>query len=123
MRKRWFVVLVALTLPGLVMVAVALWPEPIEPGITSTNFDRIRPGMTEPEVEGLLGGPGTLGPAPARHRIAYWSGKHMSVAVGFEDRGGRWRVKSRAYRACGRFFQHPWKQDGYLDRLRAWIGW
>jgi hypothetical protein len=45
---------------GLVLVAVcwfALRPQPITPGLTQENFDRVEVGMTLPEVKALLGEP------------------------------------------------------------------
>ena len=41
------------------LVIVAL---PAEPGVTRTNYSRIRPGMHKSEIEALFGSPG-CGPA------------------------------------------------------------
>jgi hypothetical protein len=55
MRRRTLLVVLA----GLAVVVAAgvvmLWPRPIKPGLTQDNFDRIRVGMTRPEVEAILG--------------------------------------------------------------------
>jgi hypothetical protein len=56
MRRRKLLVALA----GLAVVAagaVVLWPEPPS-RITRENFDRIREGMTQAEVEAILGPPG-----------------------------------------------------------------
>jgi hypothetical protein len=55
-RKRLAAIAVGLGLLASVG-AFALWPEPITPGLTQENFDRVRQGMTRPEVEALLGPP------------------------------------------------------------------
>jgi hypothetical protein len=35
--------------------AVMLWPQPLAPGLTQENFDRVGAGMNPAEVEALLG--------------------------------------------------------------------
>jgi hypothetical protein len=51
--------LVALSVPAvLVALGVYLaWPEPVRPGVNPESFAKIKPGMTLPEVEAILGGP------------------------------------------------------------------
>jgi hypothetical protein len=55
-RLRWVLALAGL---GVVIVAgaVVLWPHPPS-RITRENFDRIKVGMSRPEVEAILGPPG-----------------------------------------------------------------
>jgi hypothetical protein len=50
---RLFALAAGLTL----LLSGALNRQPIAPGLTQENFDRVRIGMTRPEVEALLGDP------------------------------------------------------------------
>jgi hypothetical protein len=54
MKKRslYLIAILPLTVALIVGVLAML---PSRPGITTTNFDRIRLGMTEAEVRGILG--------------------------------------------------------------------
>jgi hypothetical protein len=120
---------------ALVVVALAflltdalLW----QPGINEANARRVRPGMTLPEVEGLLGtsaavhlqSPSTVGPSGA---LKIWQGKQGSALILFfgSDSTG-WRVEAAAD------FRQEWPvprpapqgapNRGLLPRVRAWMG-
>src|SRR5215470_17396217 len=59
MSRRVYLLGVGLALVALAL-AVADWALSLQPGVTEANVRRIRQGMTVPEVEALLGGPGRL---------------------------------------------------------------
>jgi hypothetical protein len=107
---------------GLALVALALaftdWALSLQAGVTEANFKRIRVGMTEAEVEGLMGG---RGEDRTGCRRAY-------------DPTTRWRWKGPAGYAyvnldgTGRVEEAEWyptrePQPGPLARLRTWLGW
>jgi hypothetical protein len=54
----WALLAGSVPLTGVVLFAVLLLPVPCP---TKANFDRLKLGMTEKEVEGILGGPGGNG--------------------------------------------------------------
>jgi hypothetical protein len=57
MRKQLPLCLVAAALVSVGVLAILLPTQSLRAGITPENFDRIREGMTETEVEQILGGP------------------------------------------------------------------
>jgi hypothetical protein len=57
-RRKLLVVLAGLAVVAAAAVAIALWPQPASSLMTRQNFDRIRQGMTQAEVEAILGSPG-----------------------------------------------------------------
>ena len=57
MRRRKLLVVLAGLAVLVAAGAVVLWPEPPS-RITRENFDRVREGMTQAEVEAILGPPG-----------------------------------------------------------------
>jgi hypothetical protein len=72
MRKhKWK--LLGLLAPGLALAAGAFvaWPQPIVPGVTQENFDRVEVGMSGPEVEALLGEPDAIAWAPSVSSTLY----------------------------------------------------
>ncbi len=71
-KKRQLVVPGALGgLSGLVILVVALWPEP--PGVTYANFRRVEVGMTRAEAEAIFSGP----PSDTAPNGRSWWGLHM----------------------------------------------
>jgi hypothetical protein len=104
MRRRTLLVVLA----GLAMVvaagAVVFWPRPEL--ITPENFERIRVGMSQVEVEAILGGPPgdyTTGEIDRDHeqhggqlsnlhdgwiaRGEVWEGNRIEIAVKFDESG------------------------------------
>ncbi len=91
---------------AFLLTDVLLW----QPGVTATNVQRIRRGMTVAEVEALLGAPARRGPGvswlpqglPAGEPLfgPEWTGPGLTVRVWF-DRSGqallveRWPVRPR----------------------------
>ena len=114
-------------IPFLVVHHVYAWY-----GLTQANYQRIREGMTLPEVEGLLGGPPgnysripdkeaglwTIDPdRPDLNRQFFigrevWVGNELAVAVWFDDHGRVARKES--YETLDR---------GLLQRFRDLLGW
>jgi hypothetical protein len=110
---------------GLALVALALsftdWALSLRPGVTEANARHIRAGMILPEVEALLGGPGTPvrdgsmvipGGTPLPPPAGYvWFGGAGLAGVGTGDDG---RVQWASWQ--------PVAQAGPLARLRSWLG-
>jgi hypothetical protein len=120
--------LLPLCLPVLLapaVVAWALWPGP---GITRVNFGKIRAGMTERDVEDLLGCPAgdyregeVLGWRPAAggwqaEEITYrrsWFGNDLFIHVQFDE----------SDRVVGAFAVETWSPNPPpVQRLRHWLG-
>jgi hypothetical protein len=57
-RKRRLKWLAAASATLVLAAAVAWFLRPAGPPITAETYERLRPGMTRAEVEGVLGGPG-----------------------------------------------------------------
>jgi hypothetical protein len=136
-RRRWMLLMAVgagLAVLPILWYAVSLRPGVTQanPGVTQANYERIREGMTLPEVENLLGGPPgnysripdkeaglwTIDPSrPDLNRQFFigrevWIGNELAVAVWFDDRG---RVaRKEAYETLDR---------GLLQRLRDLLGW
>ena len=92
-KKRWIVLAGMLAACVCVTLAVlALLPP--RPGVTPANIERIEDGMTQEEVEKILGGPGVNLLASTsfvpRGRVVVWDHPHDGtyVRVGF-DRDNR----------------------------------
>lgn len=128
MRKRLFL---GLGLPALLLLGgyLLLWLT-IPPGyrITDENLERILPGMTEKEVERILGVPagnysgkrGYFASRPPdelerllRQGHKEWVGEGLSIVVRFNEQG----VVLNASRGAN-FGSSP----SFLDRLRRWLG-
>ena len=137
MRKRWRWLLALAGLVVLVAGASVLWPRADR--ITQENFDRINDGMSQAEVEAILGPPGdfrTLPPAPvdATHQLPIdttdptdesihevrWFGDKGWIVVGFTNNDQVTSVAS--FDAASEI------PNGHLDNLlwqakRQWRRW
>jgi hypothetical protein len=109
---------------GIVLVALGLaitdWVLSLQPGVTEANFKRIRVGMTEAEVQAILGGvPQEKLPYPSTDGWFYcvWDGSTGNILVAFGRDDGRVR-------------RAPWWSPDpprlpptpLLARLRSWLG-
>jgi hypothetical protein len=89
-------------------------------GVTPDNFHRLRVGMTEREVEAILGKPGepvlytTFGPD------TFWSGEHCRVNVWF-GRGGVACAELAGDDGLQEFL--PDRDPSFWDHLRRWLPW
>jgi hypothetical protein len=81
--------------------------------ITKANCDRIQLGMTEREVEAILGGPAeeTLAPEPDPYAIKHWSSSTASILVYFDSSG----------RVCHTTFGKK-EPPGLWERIRRGLG-
>jgi hypothetical protein len=134
MRRRRLLLLgvAALALLGLAALLFALFVPRPGAGITRENFERIRTGMTEREVEGILGarsgdysgGRAYIPASPlsrdtqSLHRplgdgegdtvLRWWAGEEVAVYVWFD-----WRAQ-----AMDKMFRPVPPGGSLLDRLR-----
>jgi hypothetical protein len=88
----------------LALLGVAIWTMLPRPGISKANFDRLRQGMTQEDVEVVLGPPSGTSPSrpiPGYAEMAYrtwhgggkekrtfcWEGGSRTIIVGFQASG------------------------------------
>jgi hypothetical protein len=112
MSKRVFLLGVGIALLGLGL-AFTDWVLSLRPGVTEANVKRIRAGMTEREVETLLGKPHLQTPFDDLEDSDVWfvAGGYAIVVY-----CGKPRRVERAW------FRWHHDRPGPLDRLRAWLG-
>jgi hypothetical protein len=108
-RKRRIWLVEILPLIGAISLALIFY---YWPGVTPANFARIRVGMTEREVEALLGGPGHPASSDVRTFPLEKDWRDASadyhVFLWFDETG---RVESKA---AGR----TWPEESLFDRCR-----
>jgi hypothetical protein len=107
--KRWLfpfaIILLIATLPTIFRST-----RPSD-SINQYNFDRIETGMTQAEVEQILGGPDDEGQGDGCCFPMTWLGRSQNViTVHFANRDG--------HVAIGKEFFNP----GLWDRVKAWCG-
>jgi hypothetical protein len=88
-KKRW-IVLAGMLAACVCLTLAVLALLPPRPGVTSANFERIEDGMTQEEVEKILGGPAADWFSPKRGvSVTYFVWDHpydrTQVFVGFRD--------------------------------------
>jgi hypothetical protein len=108
MNKQWWLLLVVLLVGGV--VGLALWVGRPQPGVTWQNIAKVRRGMTEAEVEDLLGGPGES--VRNKEQTKYWQNERPaegSVVIDFSRNGTVFSVRANP----------PPGAD--LPRWRRWI--
>jgi len=137
-KLKWTAAVLAVLLLGF-GVAVYLWPRD---RITFESWKKIQIGMTEQEVEELLGGPGINGWEAVVARVHQWE-QHVGIpyvlngnvffqegarvisdsAKYWVDRRGIIGVKFDADRlVIGKTFREA-GEPNFIDRLRDWLGW
>jgi hypothetical protein len=128
MRRRRL--LLSLLLPALGLFVVLAMPAfappevrppPSTPGVTRENYERIRPGMTEAQVNAIFSQPPScdyLGPIlrpedryTGKRLTKQWFGKYGTAAIQFYD--GQVEVSGFS----------PEQSAPFFDRLRDWLGW
>jgi hypothetical protein len=114
-RKHWIVLcLVA----GLAVAGIVWFVFVPRPGITIANFERVQRGMTEDEVDAILGLPGKqsndeYNQSPGKtDRLIVWDSKDVTVFVFFDKYEER-VVDTQSYS------NH---HDTAIARVRAWLG-
>ncbi len=113
----------ALALLGLAGFVTFLYLTRPAPGVTPENFQRLRLGMTESQVEAVLGSAGEDYPgAPAGpDRVLAWDGPGIEVVVYF--------TKGRVSRGVLLRQDGTWVQTEdadnlpWIDRLRLLVPW
>jgi|SRR5262249_7194220 len=128
-KLKWLAIVLAVALLGF-GTALLLWPRD---RITAESWQKIRIGMTEEEVENILGSSATakiLGipdgvflcdegvpPNPLARPWRplrpdkHWLGRRGLITIAFDDEGH-----------VGRKSFYGWR-SGFWDGLREWLGW
>ena len=112
MRKQWWIIgLATLAIAGGLAVAI-LTLQPLGPGVTEANQDRIEHGMSEADVEAILGKPADT-----------WQ---IMVSAGvIADK--QWRAGNGAYVEItfinGAVVRSQWYEstETITDKLRRWL--
>jgi outer membrane protein assembly factor BamE (lipoprotein component of BamABCDE complex) len=126
MRKRVVLILVVLAI-ALLGGYLLLWATAPTDSITADNAAKIYEGMTEPDVEQVLGGPAGVyhpdgetwawvlenGRITIGHRRKIWVGRAGGIRVHF-DEGGRVAVSQ--------WVDGPERSLDLLAKLRRWLG-
>lgn len=115
MKKKWWLVgFATLGIAGGLAVAIPAL-QPLRPGVTKANFDRIEYGMTREEVETLFGGPtwscrirGQFDVAPP---TIVWAG-HDGATADIDFLEGA--VSEKSWTAS---------TETIPDKLRRWLSW
>jgi hypothetical protein len=86
-KRKWLVLLVALC-ASLACIAISFLPSP-GPKFTREMHDRIRLGMTEGEVQAILGAPEDTAGRRDMGMVCTWStkGSNTAIVVVFDDTG------------------------------------
>jgi hypothetical protein len=132
-KLKWIAVLLIVLLAGMA-AALFLWPRD---QITLESWKKIRIGMTENQVEEILGGPGLnvenfwrdwwkkqqefslVGFSPHEGAVVtepatYWVGRSGLIGIKFDEDG----------HVTGKIFSTVEStQQSFRDRLRDWLGW
>jgi hypothetical protein len=111
---KWLAAVLAVSLLGF-GTALLLWPRD---RITKASWEKIRIGMTEKEVEGILSGPGKIlgGPGQGwdntKRGEKVWLGRRGSILISFKNGD-----------VIGKFWDKDDSGPTFIDRLRDWLGW
>ena len=125
MRKRLLLLLAAVAL-GLLAGYLTLWRTGPQHRITRESFARIQAGMTEQEVEAILGVPAGY---YATARVAFAECYDLRVPAGAVEK--QWTCDEGtilvffypADRVCvSRFFQVAHVDESLLNKARRWLG-
>ena len=122
-RRRWLLVLAAVS--AVLALAMGSWPRRPRTAITWENAAQVRPGMTLPEVETVLGGPARYeatapisyclleaeGFDPAAPRPPEWVSDEVRVMVYLD---GDHRVQRCAPVVV--------RREGFVQIVRRWFG-
>jgi hypothetical protein len=72
---------------GLAVAASLVWSlVPPEPGVTAANYHRIKPGMSQTDIEAILGPPDEYrGAFPAMQTARVWTGPRVKITIYFDQ--------------------------------------
>jgi hypothetical protein len=105
---------------------------PPTPGVTSANFNRLKDGMTQQQVEVIFGKPGHFECCVTMRYWMSWEGESYVAVLDFfgEDGRGILTAGTLQDRSSGRTDAEllpvsPWapEEQGLLSKLRRWLGW
>lgn len=136
-KWKWTAVVLAVLLLGF-GTALFLWPRD---RITRESWEKIRIGMTEKEVEGILGGPGMnqeqymvqWNQLTKTERISFdgsafdrigWQRQPKNEKIWLSRRG--WlgiQLDQRAQVTGKAFYAIQSADPNFIDRIRDWLGW
>jgi hypothetical protein len=88
MRGRWlFLVAAALAILAAAAYALFLWLSTPPPGVTVANFQRLQVGMTEAQVQQILGAAGKPLDVGALSHVKVWydAEEDLSIMLTFDD--------------------------------------
>src|SRR5262249_34741461 len=130
-KRKWLAIVLAVLLLGL-GTAFFLWPRD---RITAESWEKIRLGMTEKEVEDILGGPGTnikdieefertRGVPLIKVEIQLLEGLGRRITEAAKVWIGRSGVIMIEFDKSDVTNKHFWevKPNSFLDRVSAWFG-
>jgi len=131
-KLKWLAIVLAILLLGF-GTALFLWPRD---RITAESWQKIRIGMTEKEVESILGkrgidedladeeltksafkvkGPELMeGPDSFPETLKYWIGRSGIIVIDFDR---HYHVRVKVYREGGS------EKPTFIDGIRDWLGW
>jgi hypothetical protein len=134
-KLQWLAIILAVSLLGF-GTALLLWPRD---RITAESSEKIQIGMTESEVEDILGEPGIAsldlesqfeviqvlckdplflrleeGPSEFPENIKVWLGRRGLIWIEFEKED---RVRRKVFRVV-----HS-REKNFIDGIRDWLGW
>jgi hypothetical protein len=119
MRKRMLLAFGLLI--GLGLVALVVWRlQPPRSGVTEANFRRLHAGMSEAQVEAILGPTEVPVMCNTGDMTYAWQGEHCSACIAFFASGscdGTLRTDD------GRVMTIPPEPAPFLDQLRRLLAW
>ncbi len=115
MTRRTWLILSAMALMSLVGVGI-YWATPTKPGVTRANFLRLHEGMSEAQVEAILGRKADEVMGVTNGRVAFWSGPegHIDISFSYGACEGNFREGSFRERLAPR-------PHGFLVAARSWL--
>lgn len=112
--KRWAIVTVIVFLVPI-LLAVCWLMRPRDP-INAANFDQIRIGMTQAEVEHILGSPGEEGNGDGHGFPITWQGRGRNeITVHFD-------IRREGNVVIYFVVQKELFDPGFWDRIKEWWG-
>lgn len=122
MRKRWRVLMLLGLIGTMSWLAFVLNSHlTINPGVNAENFRRLRLGMTQIEVERILGRPGEFQPKSPHWQ--QWNENGTSISVGFGNHDGTLNCASAnvSVPGSGRYLLEI-PEKSMINDIRRWLG-